>query len=96
MSSDVSFYLDPSGGADILQNMMMPTIKQAGEAIAARAQAMASSQSSDPPTITVTTAVGTIKRGERAIATIRSVGHDAHSNYIGHMALAKSKDAGRV
>lgn len=57
---------------------------------------MASSQSSDPPTIEVTSTVGTIRRGTRAISTIRAAGNDAHSNYIGHMALAKARDAGRV
>lgn len=56
---------------------------------------MAASQSSNPPDITVTTGVGVIKRGQRAIATIRATGSDAHANYIGHQALAKAKDAGR-
>lgn len=95
MVRDITFQLDPAGGAEILQNMMLPTIKQAGDAIAARAQSMAQSQSSNPPSITVSTKVGTIKRGQRAIATIQASGIDAHSNYIGHTVLAKSKDAGR-
>lgn len=96
MVKDVSFQLDPAGGAEVLQNMMQPTIKQAGEAIAARAKSMAQSQTSNPPNITVSTKVGIIKRGQRAIATIKSDGNDAHSNYIGHKALAKARDAGRT
>lgn len=95
MAKDVSFVLDPKGGEAILQRMMMPNVKQRADAIAARAQSMAGSMSSDPPTISVSTKVGTIKRGVRAIATIKAEGKDAHENYIGHVALAKAKDAGR-
>lgn len=96
MSRDVSFSLDTEAASVILTDMVAPLIKQSGEAIAARARSMAGSISSDPPEITVTTSVGTVKRGRRAIATIRAVGKDAHSNYVGHLALAKAKDAGRV
>lgn len=96
MSSDVSFALDPQGGEEILQRMSMPTVKQAAEAIAARATSIAGSLSSQPPAITVETKVGTIKRGVRAIATVKAEGNDARQNYIGWMALSKSKDAGRV
>lgn len=96
MSSDVSFVLDPKGGEDILQKMAAPTIKRSAEAIAARAQSMASSISSTPPDISVTQKVGIIRRGARSIATIRAEGVDAHANYVGHMALVKAKDAGRV
>lgn len=95
MSSDVSFSLDPKGGEAILQTMMMPTVKQRAEAIAARAKAMTGSMTSNPPAISVSTKLGTIKRGVRAIATIKAEGDDAHSNYVGHIALAKAKDAGR-
>lgn len=95
MVKDVTFQLDPVGGAEILQNMMMPTIRQAGEAIAARANSMAQSQTSRPPEISVSTTVGVIKRGQRAIATIKADAVDPHSLYIGRMALVKSKDAGR-
>lgn len=97
MSADVSFQLDPKGGQDVLTQMAMPVVKQAAEAIAARANGMASSMSSDPPEITVSTKFGTIKRGVRAIATIKADGGgDTHKGYIGTTALAKSKDAGRV
>jgi len=95
MSKDVSFSLDPKGGETILQTMMMPTVKQRADAIASRARSMASSMSSNPPIITVSTKIGTIKRGVRAIATISADGENAHENYIGHVVLAKSKDAGR-
>lgn len=95
MAKDVTFSLDPKGGETILQTMMMPTIKERAEAIAARARSIVGTMSSEPPVITVSTKVGTIKRGVRAIATISAEGDDAHKNYIGHVALAKSKDAGR-
>jgi predicted pyridoxine 5'-phosphate oxidase superfamily flavin-nucleotide-binding protein len=96
MSRDVSFQLDTAAAEVILTDMVAPLIKQSGEAIAARAQSMAASMSTDPPNITVSTNVGTIKRGRRAIATITATGKDAHQNYIGHMALLKARDAGRV
>lgn len=93
----ITFALDTGGGQDVLTGLAMKTIKQSGEAVKARASAMASSMSSNPPQISISTSVGTIRRGRRAIATIRADGGaDAHKNYIGAMALAKSKDAGRV
>jgi len=96
MSKDVSFSLDVQAASVILTDMVAPVVKQSADAIAARARSMAASQTSRPPDITVTTGVGVIKRGQRAIATIRATGVDAHANYIGHQALAKAKDAGRV
>jgi len=95
MSKDVSFAMDRKGGEEILQGMMMPTVTQKAGAIAARATSMAGSMSSKPPTITVTTKIGTIKRGVRAIATISAEGRDARQNYIGHYVLTRAKDAGR-
>ena len=91
----MSFSLDTKAASVILTDMVAPVVKQKAEAIASRAMSMAASQSSSPPDITVTTGVGVIKRGQRAIATIRATGSDAHANYIGHQALAKAKDAGR-
>lgn len=96
MAKDVTFQLDPIGGAEVLQVMMMPTIRQAGAAIAARATSMAQSQSSNPPSISVSNDVSVIKRGYRAISTIRATGDNAHASYIGYMALVKAKDAGRI
>jgi hypothetical protein len=80
----------------VLQTMAMPLVRQAAQAIAARAQSMASSMSSNPPNITAATTVGTIKRGVRAIGTVTAEGDDDHALYIGVMALRKAKDAGRV
>lgn len=96
MSKDVSFSLDTNAAQAIIQEMAMPIVKQAGDAIAGRAQSIAASISSDPPEITVTVAKGTIRRGVRAIATVRANGRDAHQNYIGALALSKSKDAGKI
>lgn len=96
MSKDVSFQLDTAAAESILTEMVAPVIKQSGEAIAARAASMAGSMSNDPPEITVRMSVGTVKKGRRAIATITATGRDAHQNYIGHMALVKARDAGRV
>lgn len=96
MSSDVDFYLDTEAASVILTDMVAPVIKQSAEAIAARARSMAASISSDPPEITVTTSVTTVKKGARAVAYVTAAGKDAHQNYIGHVALSKSKDAGRV
>lgn len=95
MSSDTSFYLDTAAAEEILTVMAMPVVKQKAEAIAARATSMAGSMSSKPPTISVSTRIGTVKRGVRAIATISAEGKDAHQNYIGHYVLARAKDAGR-
>lgn len=95
MAKDTSFVLDTAGAQVILQKMMMPTIQERANAIAARARSMASSISTDPPTISVSTRIGTIKQGVRAIADIKAEGSDAHQNYIGHIVLAKAKDAGR-
>lgn len=95
MSKDVSFSLDLIAGRQILTEMVAPTLKQKAELIAGRARSVAGSISSDPPIITVTESVGVVKRGTRAIATVTAVGNDAHQNYIGHVALAKAKDAGR-
>lgn len=96
MAKDVSFSLDTGGGEEILQKMAAPIIKQSADAIAQRATSMVQSMTSNPPSISVSTTVGTIKRGVRAIATITAQGSDAHSNYVGHLALTKAKDAGRV
>jgi hypothetical protein len=96
MSKDLSFALDPKGGEDILQKLALATIRKSADAIATRARSMAASMTSNPPEITVQTKVGIIKRGTRAIATIAAVGVDRHASYIGHQALVKAKDAGRV
>lgn len=97
MSKDVSFYLDLAGGRQILTDMVRPTIEKSAEAIANRARSMASSISSDPPEITVTTVIQPSKKGGARVAgLVRAKGIDAHQNYVGFKALAKAKDAGRV
>ena len=97
MSRDVSFSMDAKAGEEILTQLAMPVIKSSAQAMLARAQGMAASMSSDPPEITMDTSFGTIRRGTRAIATIKvNGGGDAHKNYIGVMAVMKSRDAGRV
>lgn len=96
MSRDVTFQLDTAAAAEIITKMAAPVVQQSANAIASRAQAMANGMSSHPPQISVTTRVGTIKRGQRFIATISAEGKDAHENYIGAVALAKAKDAGRL
>lgn len=75
--------------------MAMPVVKAKADAIAARATSMAGSMSKQPPNISVTTRIGTVKRGVRAIAEVRAEGRNAHQNYIGHYVLARAKDAGR-
>lgn len=95
MSKDVSFFLDTAAASEILTKMAMPVVKQKADAIAARATSMAGSMSSNPPSISVSTRIGTVKRGVRAIATITAEGRDAHQNYIGHYVLSRAKDAGR-
>lgn len=96
MSRDVSFSLDTQAASVILTDMVAPLIQQSGNAMAARANSIAGSMSSDPPTISVAHSVGTVKRGRRAIATLTVQGKDAHQNYIGRTALIKARDAGRV
>lgn len=96
MRTNASFQLDIQGAQELLTDMVMPLVKSSADAIASRAGGMAGSISSRPPTFTVSTRVGTIRRGVRAIATVTANGPDAHAEYVGHTALTKSIDAGRV
>lgn len=96
MSKDASFQLDPKGGEDILQKMVEPTIRKAANAIADRATSMVQSMSSNPPEISTSNAIGIIRRGMRAISTIKATGNNKHALYIARVALKKAKDAGRV
>lgn len=96
MSKDSSFQLDPKGGEEILQRMVAPTIQKSAEAIASRARSMAASMTSDPPEITVSNEIGIIRRGNRAISTVKAKGNTKRAQYIGRIALSKSRDAGRV
>lgn len=97
MAKDISFSLDIGGaGEAILQAMAAQPAADAAQAIATRASGIAASLDKDPPSFNVFTSVGTIKRGQRAIATIKANANNAHQGYIGRQALAKSKDAGRL
>ena len=96
MAKDITFVLDTAAAEELLTDMAMPTARRSAEAIVSRARGMASSMSSDPPEFSVTSEVGIIKRGMRAIATIKAQGVDEHQAYIGFMALSKAKDAGKV
>lgn len=95
MSKDVAFSLDTKGGQDILTMMAMPEVKRRGQAILQRAQSMAQSMSKNPPQMAMTTEVGTIKKGVRAIAKISAEGKNKHQTYIAHYVLSRAKDAGR-
>lgn len=96
MAKDVTFQLDKSGGADILQNMAMPLVRSSAQSISSRANSMAASMTSRPPTFKMESSVGIIKRGQRAIATVSSSAIDSRQSYIAYEALRKSKDGGRV
>lgn len=76
--------------------MSASIVEQSADAIAQRAQSMAGSMSSQPINITVEKSVGTIRRGKRYIAKVSAVGANPHASYIGHQALQKARDAGRV
>jgi hypothetical protein len=92
---DITFKLDiEAAGQIILQEFSEPLVAQAGNAVAARAQSMATSVSSNPPSFEVSTRRGVIKRGTRAIATVKANTNDAHQTYIAQQVLAKAKDAG--
>lgn len=93
---DVSVQIDLGGGAQILQVMAMKTVEQSANAIAARANSMAASVSSEPIEFEVTSNVGVIKNGARAIATVHANTTGAHQGYVARTVLAKSKDGGRV
>lgn len=96
--ADTSFQLDiTEAGKQILQDMAADVVQQSGEAIKQRASSMASSLSKNAPTFEISSRVGTIKRGERAITTITATETpDQHQQYIAHLALVKAIDAGRV
>lgn len=103
MSNGVTFQLDTAAAGEIiLQGLSAPLVKQSAESISARASSMATSLSSKAPDFTVTTQVGIIKVGSRAIATVTANLNDSdhslaeHQQYIAYEALTKARDAGRV
>lgn len=96
MSRKETVWIDPAGGAYVLQLMTKQIVNDAGTKISSRANLIARSMSSNPPTFKVTTKVGVIRRGERAICTIQADGVTDRQMYIARMALTKAKDAGKV
>ena len=96
MAKEVTFQLDVDAAAVVIGSMSLPLIKASANAIGGRAQSMAGSISSNPPKFTVNTAIGTIKRGKRAIGTIQTNFDNPRESYIAHTALRKAKDAGRI
>lgn len=98
MAKDTTFQLDTTAaGQEILQKMAAELVRSSGQAIMDRANNMATSQSSEVGGFRLSTKVGTIKRGVRAIATVTANDTgNAHASYIARMALLKAKDAGRV
>lgn len=101
MSKDIRFSMNTGigGGQTIIQNMAMPMVEKAAEAIAQRASSISSSLTTQPVSFKVNTYVGLPNRrgGTRAVAEI--VGDGAmteHQSYMAFTAVQKSKDAGRV
>ncbi len=96
MVKEVSFQLDTAGASAIITDMMRPVIDKSTKAIASRANSVAGSISSDPPTFDTDVNVGTIKKGRRVIGTVRANINNKRDSFVAHNALAKSKDAGRL
>lgn len=96
MGKDITFVLDTQSASSVLTDIAMPKIKQSTNAIAARANNIASSMSGGPPGFEVKTKVGIIRRGQRAIGTVSAPILNTRQSYIAHTALAKSRDAGRI
>lgn len=95
-NKDVTFQLDTDAAAAIVGSMAMPLIQSSTNAVAARAQSMASSISTEPPAFVVKAEIGTIRRGKRAVGTVSANFNNKRERYIAATALAKAKDAGRV
>lgn len=96
MVKAVTFQLDLEQADIILTDMVASLVDASALAIQERAQSMVDGRSSNPPTIKVSSAVGTIRKGKRYIATVSAEGSNAHELYVGHEVLVKSIDAGRV
>ena len=96
MAKNVTFQLDLAGGAEVLQNMAAPLIRQSAIAVANRARGMGSSISSNAPVFEVSVATGVIKRGQRAIGTVSANPVNDRQRYVAIEALKKSMDAGKV
>lgn len=96
MAKEITFQLDIKGAEAVLTDMAQPLVQKSAQAISHRADGIAAATSSKAPAFSVTTEVGTIKRGRRAIATVKADFNNPRESYIVHNALVKAKDAGRV
>lgn len=96
MAKDVSFWLNPAGGAYVLQLDTQKVLVEAANKIANRATYMSKTVSSNPPQFKVTNKVGVIRRGERRIAYVYADATNKHQTYIAKSVLPKSTDAGKV
>ena len=94
--ADVSFSLDTNNANKILTEMASGIVNQSAVAVAQRAQSMISSTTTQPLKVNVSTGVGTIRRGVRAIGKVSINTANKHQAYIANMVLRKAKDAGRV
>nr|DAF81897.1 MAG TPA: hypothetical protein [Caudoviricetes sp.] len=94
--ADVSFSLDTNAANAILTEMASGLVNQSAVAVAQRAQSMISSVSTEPLKVNVSTGVGTIRRGTRAIGKVSINTANKHQAYIANTVLRKAKDAGRV
>lgn len=94
--ADVSFSLDTNNANKILTEMASSLVNQSAAAVAQRAQSMISSTTTQPLKVNVSTGVGTIRRGVRAIGKVSINTANKHQAYIANMVLRKAKDAGRV
>lgn len=90
MGKYVSFQLDLTGGALVLQEMASKQVNLSAKAIAGRAEGLSGVK------MVTTSGVGVIKRGGRYIATVHPASDDPHDSYKAFMALKKSIDAGKV
>lgn len=96
-TQDITFQLDIQAANIILTDLAAPVVKKSADAIAARANGMLQSMTTQPITIDVTERVGvnTRGKGKRAIATVLAKGNRVRHDLLLE-ALIKSKDAGRV
>lgn len=90
MAKKSSFQLDLKGGAEVLQNMAMPIVTKATNAIASRASQLSGFK------FRPTTTIGVNVKGARALGKVEYKATNPHDRNIAMDALQKSIDAGRV
>lgn len=94
--AEFTFVLDTEKANKILTEMSSNLVNQSANAVAQRAQGMISSISSQPLKVNVSTNVGIIRRGTRAIGKVSINTANKHQAYVANTVLRKAKDAGRV